>query len=552
VQCNFQTLLETNPPERCEGYGELQSISLTDWEAGMGSWTAGRHDVADPEGFQTADWAILSELRDGRPGSGVFVQNLNADCESANETGALTLDSPPILIPQGTLVPRISIDHWIATEFGFDGGNLKISIDGGEFKHINASAFEVSPYNSTLLPESDGNSNPLKSEGAFTGTDEGVSTGSWGQSHISLLGIAEAGESVQLRFDFGVDYCFGVEGWYVDEVEFYSCSDELLPSDCGNGVLDGGEVCDDGNAFIGDGCSNTCQVENGWQCTDPLPPGQILDPGFEDYPDGNPEWSPFSAVWGTPVCSAGPDGCNSTGGGTGPLDGEFWVWFGGTPNENEEGSISQQITIPTTVTELTFGLEVPACNLPADYLEVLIDGNQEFLVNGSSPLCNVLGYATQSVDISAYADGEVHQLEFHSETFSVNDNVSNFFVDVVAMPGTVSACTPETSLTLIKEVTNDNGGTEEPSAWTLTATGPTTFSGNGPSVSSGGDFKAGAYDLSESGPAGYTAGDWACAGGTQDDGDTITLAPGEEATCTITNDDIDSEAMIFIDGFEVK
>ena len=33
----------------------------------------------------------------------------------------------------------------------------------------------------------------------------------------------------------------GVVGWYVDEVEFYSCSDETPPSDCGNSVLDSGE-----------------------------------------------------------------------------------------------------------------------------------------------------------------------------------------------------------------------------------------------------------------------------------------------------------------------
>ena len=33
------------------------------------------------------------------------------------------------------------------------------------------------------------------------------------------------------------------------------------PSVCGNGVLDGGEDCDDGNAVGGDGCSAACAVE---------------------------------------------------------------------------------------------------------------------------------------------------------------------------------------------------------------------------------------------------------------------------------------------------
>ncbi|HEY1409539.1 MAG TPA: hypothetical protein VF434_11380, partial [Promineifilum sp.] len=95
----------------------------------------------------------------------------------------------------------------------------------------------------------------------------------------------------------------------------------------------------------------------------------------------------------------------------------------------------------------------------------------------------------------------------------------------------------DASLTLAKLVTNDNGGTAAAADWTLTAAGPSGFSGPGPSVSSPAGFSAGTYDLSESGPGGYTASDWVCAGGTQNDSDTITLAPGESATCTITNDD---------------
>jgi cysteine-rich repeat protein len=38
---------------------------------------------------------------------------------------------------------------------------------------------------------------------------------------------------------------------------------------CGNGVLDGGETCDDGNAAAGDGCSASCRNESGWLCVAP-------------------------------------------------------------------------------------------------------------------------------------------------------------------------------------------------------------------------------------------------------------------------------------------
>lgn len=40
---------------------------------------------------------------------------------------------------------------------------------------------------------------------------------------------------------------------------------------CGDSVLDAGEMCDDGNSASGDGCSATCQVEAGFECTLPGP-----------------------------------------------------------------------------------------------------------------------------------------------------------------------------------------------------------------------------------------------------------------------------------------
>ncbi len=36
---------------------------------------------------------------------------------------------------------------------------------------------------------------------------------------------------------------------------------------CGNGNVEGTEACDDGNTKSGDGCSGSCTVENGWECS---------------------------------------------------------------------------------------------------------------------------------------------------------------------------------------------------------------------------------------------------------------------------------------------
>jgi cysteine-rich repeat protein len=438
-QCGFESLLETNPPQRCAGYGALQSFSFTDWESGLGAWTVGRHDVVNEETFDTPDWSVVGDLPDEREGLAAFVPDLIYSCAdlSDDQTGALNLDSPLIEIPAGTLVPRISVDHFVATEVDWDGGNFKISINGGAYEIIPGSAIEVSPYNKTLFTSAQQNTNPLQGQEAFTGADGGAFTGSWGQSHVNLLGIAEAGDTVQLRFDFGIDVCFGAFGWYVDEVEFYRCSAEPLPSPCGNGMIDGIEACDDGNDFIGDGCSSSCQVESGWECTLPAGVGEVADPGFES---GTPNsfWAETSTNFGTPLCDATSCGSSAT---IGPSEGTWWAWFGGILGFEEVGSVSQSITIPVGASELEFDFQANACDSAADFIELTIDGNQEFFVDGTSLECGAADYNRKSVEISAYADGGSHEIAFNSTSNGTNGGTANFFVDDVGIPGNVSECT---------------------------------------------------------------------------------------------------------------
>ena len=52
---------------------------------------------------------------------------------------------------------------------------------------------------------------------------------------------------------------------------------------CGNGVLDPGEQCDDGNRLSGDGCNAFCQSEARWDC---LTPGEPCIPCGTDGAGG--------------------------------------------------------------------------------------------------------------------------------------------------------------------------------------------------------------------------------------------------------------------------
>eukprot|EP01127_Copromyxa_protea_P024450 TRINITY_DN962_c0_g2_i5.p1 TRINITY_DN962_c0_g2~~TRINITY_DN962_c0_g2_i5.p1 ORF type:complete len:3441 (+),score=511.54 TRINITY_DN962_c0_g2_i5:5-10327(+) len=66
-------------------------------------------------------------------------------------------------------------------------------------------------------------------------------------------------------------------------------------SECGDGLLAGPEGCDDNNTIDGDGCSSTCTVEVGWNCTDVtleqshcsiICGDNLITATFEDHADG--------------------------------------------------------------------------------------------------------------------------------------------------------------------------------------------------------------------------------------------------------------------------
>ncbi len=112
----------------------------------------------------------------------------------------------------------------------------------------------------------------------------------------------------------------------------------------------------------------------------------------------------------------------------------------------------------------------------------------------------------------------------------------------------VNTATPPT-LTLVKTVTNNDGGTAVPTDWTLTASGPTTgISGPvGADAVTDRAVAVGSYDLSESGgQSGYTASVWSCTGGVQD-GSTVTIGLGEDVTCSINNDDVPASLTLIKD-----
>ncbi|MBN2543805.1 carboxypeptidase regulatory-like domain-containing protein [bacterium] len=114
--------------------------------------------------------------------------------------------------------PAMRMMHWYrfngetSSEL-FEGGNVKISIDGGD--------------NFELLVPLEGYINPVSyhniymaGEPAFGGMDNG---NFWHMVNYDLRPYA--GESALIRFSIGTDYHSGAAGWYLDDIQVYEWVD---------------------------------------------------------------------------------------------------------------------------------------------------------------------------------------------------------------------------------------------------------------------------------------------------------------------------------------
>ncbi len=225
--CGFQPLLAQNPPAVCPPSPNAPKNVFTDnFEKTAKSkkfWTVS--NAAQTGDFPAMNWAIVGNLPDDKNGKAFFAadQNLGNCVAGDDATSVQHLDLDPIQLPASGNTPRVSFDHWVATEGGWDGGNVQISVNGGPYTVIPDAAFIYNPYNATLFTAGQGNSNPIAGQRAFSGGDQGSTQGTWGKSIIDLAGIAAPGDIVRLRFDLGADCGFGALGWFVDNFKIQQC-----------------------------------------------------------------------------------------------------------------------------------------------------------------------------------------------------------------------------------------------------------------------------------------------------------------------------------------
>lgn len=233
VQCDFQPLLNKDTPSLCgDGFTE-NAIYTEDFEDGLAGWDTDfeLYDDGTYAGGIHAPWEATDSAPGNHPGGVAYgpVPDLG-DCSGDGVNDFSSRDSiisPDITLPSGDVSPVLSFDQYIATEAGYDGGNVKVSVNGGDFAPIPAAAYIFNAPKT--LTSSATSSDPLAGEPGFTGTDGGKVTGSWGTSQVDLSAMDVApGDTITLRIDVGRDGCGGIDpefggGWYVDNITISTC-----------------------------------------------------------------------------------------------------------------------------------------------------------------------------------------------------------------------------------------------------------------------------------------------------------------------------------------
>ena len=149
----------------------------------------------------------------------------------------------------------------------------------------------------------------------------------------------------------------------------------------------------------------------------------VQDPSLEAAYTSTALWKQASTNSDTPLCTV--NDCGNGAGTAGPRTGTVWAWFGGIDFMNDPESISpevgdlyQNVTFPTCGALLEFYLwigEAQAGSDAADILLARIDGTTVFTANATQKN-SYPSYTLVSVDVSSFANGAVHKLEFYSVT----------------------------------------------------------------------------------------------------------------------------------------
>jgi hypothetical protein len=143
-------------------------------------------------------------------------------------------------------------------------------------------------------------------------------------------------------------------------------------------------------------------------------------------------WTAYSTNFSTSICDASCEAAARSGG--------FYVWLGGT-EEAEVSSVQQRGVIEAVPTSVRFHLwwasSVDAPPDPGATFKVKIDGQTIFTLTPATAAAYANGYTPVTVDISAFADGNIHTLRFEGNSAAAADRTDILLDDISLTRGLV-------------------------------------------------------------------------------------------------------------------
>lgn len=144
--------------------------------------------------------------------------------DSSDRSDSTMAMTTGVAIPAGAY---LRLNHWFGFEVGdtlndgYDGGIIEYSSDGGAWTDI-GSLTPVNGYNG-VIAASGVSDNPLEGRVGFIGVSNGALV-----TRYDLTPLA--GQTVKFRFRVATDSATGNYGWYIDDVQVYSCATAPPPS----------------------------------------------------------------------------------------------------------------------------------------------------------------------------------------------------------------------------------------------------------------------------------------------------------------------------------
>jgi cysteine-rich repeat protein len=222
--------------------GAVTQIQCFDFEGGIGDWT---HSGTTVHNAPADEWeagmplGIGGDPRAAHGGNNVLGQDLGdgtvGDGDGDYLDGGKSWAISPAIDLKGFTHVRLQYYRWLGVE---DGAYDQATIFANTMPVWTNLTSPGDPQNAEI--------NHIDKE--------------WRFADVDLTPAITAAMPMTLKFEVDADGGLDFAGWNLDDVCIVGTADPAL---CGNGTVDLGETCDDGNKNDGDGCSSSCQTEMG-------------------------------------------------------------------------------------------------------------------------------------------------------------------------------------------------------------------------------------------------------------------------------------------------